>query len=164
MRHDGFLGRPQVCLSGGNHLMSALCKITENLCSSLTTTAMAPIRTQLKPYTCGSCNSSFKHNGDLLLHQAQAHQCQWVLKKHEVIEPADQPDFRDLSDLEDDPPAEMDALEQLLDDDEDLYLDDDDIVILQDIQMSHVDHTGATPPPDDRGTRVEEVTDEEDVV
>jgi hypothetical protein len=39
---------------------------------------------------------------------AQAIRCRWVLEKREEIQAAENPDFREISDQEDDPPAESD--------------------------------------------------------
>ncbi len=61
-----------------------------------------------KPFSCISCGSSFKRSGDLASHLTQAAKCHWVLKKREQIQAAEIPDYREASDQESDPPAELD--------------------------------------------------------
>ena len=56
-----------------------------------------------KPFSCISCGSSFKRNGDLASHLTQAAKCHWVLKKCEQIQAAEIPDYREASDQESDP-------------------------------------------------------------
>lgn len=122
---------------------------------------MPALCTKLRQYICVSCNSSFKRNGDLLSHQAQARECQWVYKKRKEIEPADQLDYRELSDLEDDPPVEMDMSELLLDADEDLLFNDDDSTSILQPEDILINAT-ATFRSNDHQPRMEDIVDSDE--
>lgn len=62
-----------------------------------------------RPYSCASCFASFARPGHLSSHVQQAAQCRWILQKRENAESAEMQDYRELSDLEDDPPADLEA-------------------------------------------------------
>lgn len=54
-------------------------------------------------YSCISCGASFKRSGNLASHQTQATNCKWVIEQRKQVEAAEMPDYREISDQEDDP-------------------------------------------------------------
>jgi len=113
-----------------------------------------------KHFSCISCSSSFKRNGDLASHLTQAAKCHWVLKKREQIQAADIPDYREASDQESDPPAESDPF----------FPYEDMDVLAEDIFDEESPNEGqysrsATDPITNgqaRGVTVEDIPDEDD--
>lgn len=93
-------------------------------------------RSHSKPFSCISCGASFSRNGDLSSHLAQAAKCHWVIQKREAIEAAKSHDYRELSDGEDDPPAEMDFTIPY--EDMDALADD----IMSDVELGDTRNTG----------------------
>lgn len=115
-----------------------------------------------KPFSCISCGSTFKRNGDLASHLTQATKCHWVIKNREQIQAAEMPDFRELSDHEDDPPAEPELLVPY----KSMDIFADDIFDEQPDERPSLDNmdqpTSSATNGSDQRVRVENVSDDED--
>jgi hypothetical protein len=115
-----------------------------------------------KPFSCISCGSTFKRNGDLASHLTQATKCHWVIENCEQIQAAEMPDFRELSDHEDDPPAEPELLVPY----ESMDIFADDIFDEQPDERPSLDDmdqpTSSATNGSDQQVRVKNVSDDED--
>lgn len=68
--------------------------------------------------TCRGCSKTFGKPSARLQHQKKSKNCRWLADLHDQLEPTPLHDYRDYSDLEDDPPSPSGDNNELITDDD----------------------------------------------